>query len=56
MSHTRGGRSFAHVERSYLDNDQGEHYYKHREHGYEYVEHQSRYMPTKPANTSIMRL
>jgi hypothetical protein len=52
MSHTRGGRSFAHVERSYLDNDQGEH----REHGYEYVEHQSRYMPTRPANTSIMRL
>jgi hypothetical protein len=63
MPHTRGGKSSAHVERPYLDDDHGEHYYKHGEHAYDihvdheydHVEHESQYMPIRPIDTSVMR-
>jgi len=41
MAHTRGGKSSAHVEHPYLDDNHGEHYYEHREHAYDiHIEHE----------------
>jgi hypothetical protein len=52
------------VEHLHLDSDQGEHYYEYEEHAYdihvehmyEHDEHKPQYMPTRPANTSILQL
>jgi hypothetical protein len=63
MPYTRGGKSSAHVEYPYLDDDHGDHYNEHGEHAYDihiehkydHVEHESQYMPIGPTDTSVMR-
>jgi hypothetical protein len=63
MSRTRGGRLSTYVERSYLDDIQGEqdyeqgrHDYEQGEHDYDHEKHQSQYTPTRPADTFILQL
>jgi len=58
MPHTQGDRSFAHIEHPYLDDDQGDHYYEYEELAYDIHvehEHESPYMPTEPADTSVLQ-